>query len=203
MRLLLLLLAVFITFQVSAQVKVRGYYRKDGTYVRPHYRSSPDGNPYNNWSYPGNTNPYTGKTATGNPGTYLKNYNNHSAGSRHSNSTYQASGNAYSGRTSIYRAANASYASTSSAPYGYGNGRLTFWTDSGNGGAVKIYLDGAYVGKLTKYFTKGSPDCGDAGTLSINQPAGTYRLEAKSESRSWSGTVTVTRDRCMIQGLSN
>ena len=26
-----------------ADVRVRGYYRKDGTYVAPHYRSSPDG----------------------------------------------------------------------------------------------------------------------------------------------------------------
>ena len=59
---------------VVAQVHVQGYYRRDGTYVQPHYRSNPDGNPYNNWSYPGNVNPYTGKVATGNPDTYLKNY---------------------------------------------------------------------------------------------------------------------------------
>ncbi len=59
---------------VDAAVKVKGYYRKDGTYVKPHYRSSPDGNPYNNWSFPGNTNPYTGEVAPGNPETYLKNY---------------------------------------------------------------------------------------------------------------------------------
>lgn len=59
--------------KAEAAVKVKGYYRKDGTYVRPHYRSNPDGNPYNNWSFPGNTNPYTGETATGDPSTYLKN----------------------------------------------------------------------------------------------------------------------------------
>lgn len=62
--------------QAEAAVSVRGYTRKDGTYVRPHMRSNPDGNPYNNWSFPGNTNPYTGKTATGNPDTYLRNYYN-------------------------------------------------------------------------------------------------------------------------------
>lgn len=66
---------------VSASVYVSGYTRKDGTYVSGHYRSSPDGNPYNNWSYPGNTNPYTGKTATGNSSTYLDNYYNRSSGS--------------------------------------------------------------------------------------------------------------------------
>lgn len=60
----------------NAQAHVKGYYRKDGTYVRPHARSNPDGNPYNNWSYPGNVNPYTGKVATGNPKTYLKSCQN-------------------------------------------------------------------------------------------------------------------------------
>jgi hypothetical protein len=64
----------FAVERVEAAVSVKGYYRKDGTYVRPHMRSNPDGIPTNNWSFPGNTNPYTGKTATGNPDTYLRNY---------------------------------------------------------------------------------------------------------------------------------
>lgn len=81
MRALILFLILILTFQVSAQVKVKGYYRKDGTYVKSHYRSNPDSNPRNNWSYPGNTNPYTGETATGNPNTYLKNYDNSSSSS--------------------------------------------------------------------------------------------------------------------------
>jgi hypothetical protein len=42
----------------NGDVGVRGYYRKDGTYVRPHYRSKPDGIKSNNYSYPGNRNPY-------------------------------------------------------------------------------------------------------------------------------------------------
>ncbi len=72
---LVLLLIGFVDVRpCEAAVHVRGYYRKNGTYVRPHYRSSPDGNPYNNWSYPGNVNPYTGKVAPGNPDTYLRNY---------------------------------------------------------------------------------------------------------------------------------
>ena len=45
-------------------VHVRGYYRKSGTYVQPHYRSAPDGNFYNNWSTRGNVNPYTGQPGT-------------------------------------------------------------------------------------------------------------------------------------------
>ena len=30
-------------------VSVSGYSRKDGSYVKPHYRSAPDGNPNNNY----------------------------------------------------------------------------------------------------------------------------------------------------------
>jgi len=33
----------------SKDVYVKGYYRKDGTYVRPHVRSSPDNNKWNNY----------------------------------------------------------------------------------------------------------------------------------------------------------
>jgi hypothetical protein len=43
------------------RVWVNPYTREDGTHVEGHYRSNPDGNPHNNWSYPGNVNPYTGK----------------------------------------------------------------------------------------------------------------------------------------------
>jgi Bacterial SH3 domain len=45
-------------------VHVRGYYRKDGTYVAPHERSAPDGDFNNNWSTKGNVNPYTGREGT-------------------------------------------------------------------------------------------------------------------------------------------
>jgi len=71
--LILIIFSLFLSF-VSADVKVSGYYRKDGTYVQGYWRSDPDSNPYNNWSFPGNVNPYTGKVASGNPETYLRNY---------------------------------------------------------------------------------------------------------------------------------
>ena len=48
----------------GGSVRVRGYTKRDGTYVPPHYRSAPDGNFYNNWSTKGNVNPYTGKEGT-------------------------------------------------------------------------------------------------------------------------------------------
>lgn len=296
MRTLLIFITLLITLQTFAQVKVKGNYRKDGTYVRPHYRSNPDGNPYNNWSYPGNTNPYTGKTATGNPDTYLKNYYNRSSSSSRTSSnsypstTYSAppsksynstsklyyssyyvtanSLNVRSGPSANYTVVGSlskadnvkivdsypngwkkvqysyydfnsysyqtktgyvsgSYLSTSnpyfnesystynysyntntysnlspnSSPYGYGNGRVTIWTDCGTDGEIKVYLNGIYIGKLTQYFTSGTPDCGESGTLSTNKPAGIYKIEAKGNEYSWSGTITITKDRCLIQGL--
>lgn len=297
MRTLLILLTLIMTLQATAQVKVKGYYRKDGTYVQPHYRSNPDGNPYNNWSYPGNTNPYTGKTATGNPDTYLKNYYNRSSNStstptysrptttysnpsnnrtyNNSSSTYYSTNyvtaktlnvrsgpstsysvvgsltysdnvkvvesynngwkkiqysyfdiNTYSNKTKMgyvsgsylsssnpyfsnYNSATTNYSSTNtysnlsatSAPYGYGNGRITIWTNCGTDGEIKVYLDGTYIGKLSQYFTDGSPDCGESGTLTVNKPAGTYKIEAKGTEKVWSGTITITKDKCSIQGL--
>lgn len=49
---LLLILLVFLGLTLSAFAKdvyVGGYYRKDGTYVRPHIRSSPDSYKWNNY----------------------------------------------------------------------------------------------------------------------------------------------------------
>jgi hypothetical protein len=49
-------------FQVAdAAVRVRGYFRSNGTYVMPSYRSNPDRSRLNNWGAKGNYNPYTGK----------------------------------------------------------------------------------------------------------------------------------------------
>jgi hypothetical protein len=93
----LVLAVVFLGLSISSVAfsdeYVRGHYRKDGTYVTPHYRSSPDGNPYNNFSFPGNTNPYTGTIAPGNPDTYLRRYNNsggsNSFGNSYNSNSYQ------------------------------------------------------------------------------------------------------------------
>jgi len=72
----LVVLISFLTMSVADAGWVRGYYRKDGTYVQPHYRTNPDGNPYNNYSFPGNYNPNTGRVTPGNPDTYLDRYYN-------------------------------------------------------------------------------------------------------------------------------
>ena len=45
-------------------VDVDSYFRKDGTFVRGHKRTAPNGNVDDNWSTVGNVNPYTGKPGT-------------------------------------------------------------------------------------------------------------------------------------------
>ena len=46
---------------------VRGYTRKDGTYVAPHRATNPNSTRADNWSTKGNVNPYTGKEGTVDP----------------------------------------------------------------------------------------------------------------------------------------
>jgi hypothetical protein len=51
----------------SAQVHVKGYVTKNGTYVAPYVRSSPNSTTLDNYSTRGNVNPYTGKVGTRDP----------------------------------------------------------------------------------------------------------------------------------------
>jgi hypothetical protein len=73
----------------QAQVLVDPYLRRAGTYVDGHYRSNPDGNPYNNWSHPGNVNPYTGNQATGDPNRYLQQYRKRNEQNQYQLNPYQ------------------------------------------------------------------------------------------------------------------
>ena len=53
----------------AGDVYVRGHYRSNGSYVQPHYRSSPDSYKGNNYSAKGNVNPYTGRRGSKNANT--------------------------------------------------------------------------------------------------------------------------------------
>lgn len=68
---------------------VSGYYRSNGTYVQPYMRSSPDNSVYNNYTYEGNLNPYTGRVGANNYGNYdLSNGSSLYGGSRSNNSLF-------------------------------------------------------------------------------------------------------------------
>lgn len=51
---------------VDAAQRVRGYYRKNGTYVQPYFRSDRNSSKWDNYSTKGNINPFTGKRGTKN-----------------------------------------------------------------------------------------------------------------------------------------
>ena len=61
-----------LVLPASAQYgqRVEGYYRSNGTYVQPHYRSSPNDTQRDNYSTYGNRNPYTGEQGTKKCGLY-------------------------------------------------------------------------------------------------------------------------------------
>ncbi len=66
--LLFVFLSSFIFIDsADARTRVRGYYRNNGTYVAPHYRSDRNSTKFDNWSTRGNYNPYTGKKGYANP----------------------------------------------------------------------------------------------------------------------------------------
>lgn len=49
---------------VARDTYVQGYTRSNGTYVQPHYRSAPNSTVQDNYSFQGNSNPYTGSTGS-------------------------------------------------------------------------------------------------------------------------------------------
>ena len=61
MKTALVVLAVLFSTNAFADKYVRGYVKKDGTYVQPHMKSSPNQFQFDNYSSSGNTNPYTGQ----------------------------------------------------------------------------------------------------------------------------------------------
>jgi hypothetical protein len=120
-------------------VYVPGYSRSNGTYVDGHYRTKADGYSFNNYSYSGNINPYTGSVGTkhstfdsyssaprfssgnsfGSSNSFGSNFTSRpSTSSSFSSPSYSSSAtNRNSGYSSSYN-----YGSTYSTPsYGYGS----------------------------------------------------------------------------------
>ncbi|MHB9100778.1 MAG: hypothetical protein ACYC2E_04615 [Sulfuricella sp.] len=67
MKLILAAMLVAVSLSALADEYVNGYTKRDGTYVAPHYRTTPDSTLNNNYSTQGNANPYTGQDGTVNP----------------------------------------------------------------------------------------------------------------------------------------
>ncbi|MCW2412957.1 hypothetical protein M2345_002716 [Sphingobium sp. B8D3D] len=66
----LVFLAVVMSMACGADarsVRVKPYFKKDGTFVQGHMRTSPNRTQYDNWSTRGNFNPYTGQEGRKDP----------------------------------------------------------------------------------------------------------------------------------------
>ena len=63
-KLLLAVLAVALMTTLAFAGQVKGYTRSNGTYVQGYERSSPNSTVQDNYSYKGNSNPYTGRQGT-------------------------------------------------------------------------------------------------------------------------------------------
>jgi hypothetical protein len=59
-KIALVIVALVILPSVAFAGHVNGYSRRDGTYVQGYERSNPNQTVRDNYSYSGNTNPYTG-----------------------------------------------------------------------------------------------------------------------------------------------
>ena len=75
---------------------VSGYIKSNGTYVAGHYRTCPDRSVYNNYSYPGNYNPNTGRISSGSRSSYTKLYSSSYSSPRSYSSNRSSYGSSYS-----------------------------------------------------------------------------------------------------------
>ena len=62
-----MLFFVWMGLDAHASKHVKGYTKKDGTYVAPHHRSDPNRTQRDNYSSKPNVNPYNGKKGTKEP----------------------------------------------------------------------------------------------------------------------------------------
>ncbi|MED4285493.1 hypothetical protein P4679_26560 [Priestia megaterium] len=141
----MLALGLFVsTSQAEADVSVKGYYRKDGTYVRPHMRSDPDGNFENNWSTKGNINPYTGeegtRTSPSDSGSYDSYYDS-------SDESYYNSEDSYSNDDTYYE--DSDYTDSDSSVQAYDESGYVDSTDFIDNEDAMYAMDTVY-----KYFDK-------------------------------------------------
>jgi len=61
------------SFTEARTIRVKGYYKPStGTYVQPHYKTSPNKSKLDNYSTKGNINPFTGKKGTVSPYKTIK-----------------------------------------------------------------------------------------------------------------------------------
>jgi|GEM_PF-2576000 len=80
------------------------------------------------------------------------------------------------------------------------SGSVSFWTNF-KGNPIDIWVEGEYIGRLDSYFKQGTPNCGQNGTLIYNNKRGFYKYYAKDGKHVWQGTISITANKCTLQGF--
>lgn len=82
-------------------------------------------------------------------------------------------------------------------PVQFTNGDAFFWMSQSASYVVTVYLEGAYVGKITHYYSSSTPDCGSYGCVTVNDlPAGLYHYTASNSLYNWDGYIQVNAGQC-------
>lgn len=81
------------------------------------------------------------------------------------------------------------------------SGKVSFWTDSGEDGTVKIYIDDKFVGQLDSYFETGQPIFGQKGTFTYSIPTGEHTVLATSSNREAGGKILIEAGDSIIYKL--
>jgi len=133
MKKLFILLIVLLSIYNYSQVSVRGYYRKNGTYVQPHMRTAPNSTVTDNYSYRGNYNPnteYNTSSSNNSQSTTYNYYNNSSSTSNYDkewvNGYYRRDGTYVNG---YYRKKKTTMTSSNNSDYVY-NGNSNNYKNS-------------------------------------------------------------------------
>lgn len=114
-----------------------------------------------------------------------------------SSSAYPCSGGGSSGSGS----GGSSSGGSGSGDGSSSTGSLTIWTNKDHGcGVLKVYVNGSYKGDVTGYYSYGTPECGDAYTVTLNGLSpGSYSVSAKCEDGTayWDNTsISVSGGAC-------
>ncbi len=70
----IILILALPVFAEAKTTRARGYFKSNGTYVQPYYKTSPNKTKFDNYSSKYNYNPFTGKKGTVDPFKYKFKY---------------------------------------------------------------------------------------------------------------------------------
>lgn len=137
MKKLSIILVLLLSIYNYSQVSVRGYYRKNGTYVQPHVRTAPNSTITDNYSYKGNYNPNT---------EYIKTSSNN-----YSSTTYSYYNNTSSTSNYDKKLVNGYYRRDGTYVSGYYRKKMTTKTSSNNLNYVYNINSNNYTPSTKKY----------------------------------------------------